>query len=95
MLIEVTQDDIDQARQQAPFTKRSETCPLARGFQRHVCSDVEVAVGLSSVHFIRKGADRPMALPEAARLFRKAFDFNNPVSPFSFEFQIPESLCQS
>lgn len=41
------------------------------------------------------GVFRPMDLPEVARLFRKAFDFNKPVSPFSFEFQIPESLCQS
>lgn len=94
--IEVTQEDIDLARQILSTTpsghaKRS-CCPLARAIRRHT-SYTRAEVGTKSIA-LSPGEDDRVTIPEDAYMFRRRFDRCEPDGvrcvPFSFDLEVPD-----
>jgi hypothetical protein len=78
MIIEVTQQDIDNGVQCS-----SVRCPIALAAQRQIgCRWVSVGPNhLDTGH-------KRVPLPANARAFEYAFDLGDPVQPFSFEIAL-------
>ncbi len=84
VLVEVTQEDIDKGRRYKGG-RRGEFCPVARALRRGTTSN-RVTVG-----FVRATVQgRLIELPLPAIVFIEMFDRDKPVSPFSFEIELPE-----
>lgn len=84
ILIEVTLEDIHNAR------GGSRGCPIALAGQR-LFEDPELTVGANSMW--RRNGDEDLTeyrLPPSAREFISAFDFGDPVEPFTFSVKVPD-----
>ena len=80
MRIEVTQADIDNRRLNC-----IQNCPVAIAIRRK-CPDL-LYVGIEKAHF---GRGIEVKLPLEAAIFVDSNDSNEPVSPFSFDLEVPD-----
>lgn len=84
MRIEVTQGHIDEGKK-----ADCNRCPIALAIAQHV--KVSFKVGNWLVHF---GALGSSSLPSNAFCFIQKFDSGQPVSPFSFDIEIPAEFLK-
>lgn len=85
MLIKVTQEHLDAARQRQGMVCCN--CPVARAIQEH--TDCHVRVGLTVANFYER--DNQVArvqLPKEAVRIRDAYDFRTPITG-EFDLDIP------
>jgi hypothetical protein len=81
--ISVTQEDIVLGK---PSDARE--CPVARAVARATRREVSFVDPIEGVRFIDEDWKAAYKLPEAAQKFIVAFDFAEPVSPFSFNLEV-------
>ena len=84
MLIKVTQEHLDAARQGPGM--RCCNCPVARAIQEHTV--LHVRVGLTVANFFDHDFKTSVVLPEEAVRIRDAYDFRIPITG-EFELDIP------
>lgn len=91
MRIDVTQEDIDKGQQSACYF-----CPIARAMNRASRDGTTWAVFPASCRAdsTDRVGERRLVLPPAAREFIRAFDAREPVSPFSFDLDIPPAVAK-
>ena len=80
MLIEVTQDDIDNGRRNQPSR-----CPIALAIQRGTGYFVSAWIGQAVIRTQLPKASIEIPLPECVNQFIAAFDNGDDTAPFSFE----------
>jgi hypothetical protein len=89
-IVAVTQDDIDRG-----VPADAEHCPIARALcRRFHLGEGEVFVGPAEIMFSDGDDGRPVEppLPPRARKFVDDFDHCQPVSPFTFVIDVPDTL---
>lgn len=80
--INVTQEDIDKGIKNSCFN-----CALALSAKRAL-EDANLSVGAKTIFWVTKLVD--FNLPQVAIDFIKAFDTNQPVSPFTFDLTLAD-----
>jgi hypothetical protein len=89
MQINVTQEDIDEARRLLKTDKRKSIlchCAVARAIKREISPDVYVDGVTASILINDKWVD--FELPQVAQDFIELFDDNQPVDPITFDITI-------
>lgn len=89
MKIKVTQEHIDKAleakRRSSAWDRRAYECPLARALTAAMpYTSKPWGVGANSA-YVAGFPSASFELPDKAYEFRKAFDADRPVKPFTFE----------
>jgi hypothetical protein len=84
MRVEVTQADIDAGEPHA-----CDRCPVALAVLRAMRDDAdEVAVAANIISCYRDNVEITFSMPRTVRVFVKAFDDGEPVSPFAFDLPV-------
>lgn len=86
--------EVDEGCIRAGVRESCENCPVALGLVPHVADGVTVSVGEDKIVFYEQFVERSHCLvtPSAVVQFIEDFDNKEPVSPFSFEMNVPDSV---